>query len=78
MSDPCTRGGTTFYLVDGMEMFHISFHPFPGSSHSSIPPGTKFDHLGLLKKPFTMTKKAGYMIIKKNGKVNADDPTGAF
>jgi hypothetical protein len=33
------------------------------------PPGTKFDHLGLLKKPFTMTK-GGYMIIKKKGKVS--------
>jgi hypothetical protein len=32
------------------------------------PPGTKFDHLGLLKKPFSMTK-GGYVIVKKNGKV---------
>ena len=32
------------------------------------PPGTKFDHLGLLKKPFSMTK-GGYVIIKKKGKV---------
>jgi hypothetical protein len=33
------------------------------------PPGTKFDHLGLLKAPFSMTK-GGYVIIKKNGKVS--------
>jgi len=32
------------------------------------PPGTKFDHLGLLKKPFSMTK-GGYVIVKKKGKV---------
>ncbi len=32
------------------------------------PPGTKFDHLGLLKKPFSTTK-GGYVIIKRNGKV---------
>jgi hypothetical protein len=30
------------------------------------PPGTKYDHLGLLKKPFSMTK-GGYMIVKKKG-----------
>jgi hypothetical protein len=32
------------------------------------PPGTKFDHLGRLTKPFSMTK-GGYMIVKNNGKV---------
>jgi hypothetical protein len=32
------------------------------------PPGTKFDHLGLLKRPFSMTK-GGYMITMKAGKV---------
>jgi hypothetical protein len=31
-------------------------------------PGTKYDHLGLLTKPFSMTK-GGYVIIKKKGKV---------
>ena len=30
----------------------------------SHPPGTKFDHLGLLSKPFTMTKD-GYVMINK-------------
>jgi hypothetical protein len=33
------------------------------------PPGTKFDHLGLLTKPFSMTK-GGYVIVKKKGKVS--------
>jgi hypothetical protein len=32
------------------------------------PPGTRFDHLGLLQKPFSMTK-GGYLIIKRSGKV---------
>jgi hypothetical protein len=32
------------------------------------PKGTKFDHLGLLTKPFSM-RKSGYVIIKRNGRV---------
>jgi hypothetical protein len=32
-------------------------------------PGTKYDHLGLLTEPFTMTK-GGYEIVKKKGDVN--------
>ena len=32
------------------------------------PRGTKFDHLGLLKSPFSMTK-GGYVITKWRGKV---------
>jgi hypothetical protein len=32
------------------------------------PPHTKFDHLGKLTKPFSMTK-GGYVIVKKGGKV---------
>jgi len=55
------------FLVDGIEMskfLHPSwFEPF------KHPPGTKYDHLGLLKKPFSMTK-GGYVIIKKKGKVS--------
>ena len=35
------------------------------------PPGTKFDHLGLLKKPFSMTK-GGYVTVKKKGKVTEE------
>jgi hypothetical protein len=54
------------FLVDGIEMSNF-LHPawFEPFKH---PTGTKFDHLGLLKKPFTMTK-GGYVITKKNGKV---------
>jgi hypothetical protein len=54
------------FMVDGIEMSNFLypswFEPF---KHR---PGTKFDHLGLLKKPFSMTK-GGYMIIKRNGRV---------
>jgi hypothetical protein len=55
------------FMVNGMEMSNF-LHPswFEPFKH---PHGTKFDHLGLLKKPFTMTK-GGYMIIKKNGRVS--------
>ncbi len=64
MSDPVEEDT---FLVDGIEMSNF-VHPswFEPFKH---PPGTKFDHLGLLKKPFTMTR-GGYMIIKKNGKVS--------
>ena len=55
------------FLVDGIEMSNF-VHPawFEPFKH---PRGTKFDHLGLLEKPFSMTK-GGYMIIKKKGKVS--------
>jgi len=54
------------FLVDGIAMSNF-LHPawFEPFKHQ---PGTKFDHLGLLKAPFTMTK-GGYEIVKKNGKV---------
>ena len=54
------------FKVDGIEMSNF-VHPawFEPFKH---PPHTKFDHLGLLKKPFSMTKN-GYVIIKKKGKV---------
>lgn len=54
------------FMVNGMEMSNF-LHPswFEPFKH---PRGTKFDHLGRLKKPFTMTK-GGYMIIKRNGRV---------
>jgi hypothetical protein len=63
MSDPVEEDT---FLVDGIQMSNF-VHPswFEPFKH---PPGTKYDHLGLLKKPFSMTK-GGYMIIKKNGKV---------
>src|SRR5437899_11474229 len=55
------------FLVDGIQMSNF-VHPswFEPFRH---PPGTKFDHLGLLTKPFSMTKR-GYVIIKKKGKVS--------
>jgi len=63
MSDPVEEDT---FLVDGIQMsnfVHPSwFEPFNHPAH------TKFDHLGLLKKPFSMTK-GGYMIVKKKGKV---------
>ncbi len=54
------------FLVDGVQMSNF-VHPswFEPFKH---PPGTKFDHLGLLTKPFSMTK-GGYVIVKKKGKV---------
>jgi hypothetical protein len=64
MSDPVEEDT---FLVDGIQMSNFVyptwFEPF---NHR---PGTKFDHLGLLKKPFSMTKR-GYVIIKKKGKVS--------
>jgi hypothetical protein len=55
------------FRVDGIEMSNF-VHPswFEPYKH---PPGTKFDHLGLLKKPFSMTK-GGYVTIRKKGKVS--------
>ena len=55
------------FLVDGIEMSNF-VHPswFEPFKH---PAGTKYDHLGLLKKPFSMTK-GGYVIIKKKGKLS--------
>jgi hypothetical protein len=63
MSDPVEEDT---FLVDGIEMSNF-VHPawFEPFKH---PPRTKFDHLGLLKKPFSMTK-SGYVIIRKKGKV---------
>jgi hypothetical protein len=54
------------FMVDGIEMSNF-LHPswFEPFKH---PPRTKFDHLGKLKRPFTMTK-GGYVIIKRNGRV---------
>jgi hypothetical protein len=55
------------FLVDGIAMSNF-VHPswFEPFKH---PPGTKFDHLGRLTKPFSMTK-GGYVIVKKKGKVS--------
>jgi len=63
MSDPVEEDT---FLVDGIEMSNFVyptwFEPF------KHPAGTKYDHLGLLKKPFSMTK-GGYVIVKNKGKV---------
>lgn len=66
MSDPVEEDT---FLVDGIAMSNF-VHPswFEPFKH---PPGTKYDHLGLLKKPFSMTK-GGYVILKKNGKVSQE------
>src|SRR5437868_1386073 len=63
MSDPVEADT---FVVDGIPMSNF-VHPswFEPFKH---PAGTKFDHLGLLKKPFSMTK-GGYMITMKAGKV---------
>jgi hypothetical protein len=54
------------FLVDGIQMSNFVyptwFEPF------KHPRGTKFDHLGLLKKPFSLTR-GGYVVIKKKRKV---------
>lgn len=54
------------FLVDGIPMSNF-VHPawFEPFKH---PKGTKFDHLGKLKAPFSMTK-GGYVIVKQNGNV---------
>jgi len=66
MSDPVEEDT---FQVDGIQMSNF-VHPswFEPFKH---PPGTKFDHLGLLKRPFSMTK-GGYMIVKRKGKVTQE------
>lgn len=56
------------FLVDGLEMCNF-VHPswFEPFRH---PRGTKFDHLGLLKRQFSM-RPNGYVIIKRNGRVKS-------
>jgi hypothetical protein len=63
MSDPVEEDT---FEVDGIPMSNF-VHPawFEPFQHQ---PGTKFDHLGRLTKPFTMTK-GGYVIVKKDGRV---------
>jgi hypothetical protein len=55
------------FLVDGIAMSNF-LHPawFEPFKHLS---GTKYDHLGKLKAPFSMTK-GGYVITMKGGKVS--------
>jgi hypothetical protein len=64
MCDPVEED---IFAVDGIEMSNF-VHPswFEPFKH---PAGTKFDHLGRLAKPFSMSK-GGYVIVKKKGKVS--------
>jgi hypothetical protein len=55
------------FEVDGVPMSNFVYPSwFEPWTH---PKGAKYDHLGKLKKPFTMTK-GGYMITKRNGRVD--------
>jgi len=64
MCDPVEE---STFPVDGIKMSNFLypswFEPF------KHPPGTKFDHLGLLANPFSVTK-GGYEIVKAAGKVS--------
>jgi hypothetical protein len=63
LSDAVEEDG---FKVDGIDMSNFLYPSwFEPRKH---PPGTKFDHLGTLKKPFSMSK-GGYVIVRKNGKV---------
>ena len=68
--DPCQDDPMCYRIgTRGNETWVSDFvHPawFEPFKH---PKGTKFDHLGLLKKPFSMTK-GGYVIVKRRGKVH--------
>jgi hypothetical protein len=63
VSDPVEED---VFPVDGLWMCNF-VHPawFEPFDH---PPGTKFDHLGLLKAPFTL-RSTGYVTIMRRGKV---------
>lgn len=64
MSDPVEEDT---FLIDGIPMSNFVLPSyFESWTH---PKGTKFDYLGKLKKPFTMTK-GGYLIIFKAGKTS--------
>ena len=63
MSDPVEEDT---FMVDGLPMSNF-VHPawFEPIKH---PRGTKFDYLGRLSAPFTMSE-GGYVIVKQNGQV---------
>jgi hypothetical protein len=54
--------------ISGKDIF-VSNFLYPAWFDTMPPKGSKFDHLGKLKSPFTMTK-GGYMIMMSNGKVS--------
>lgn len=63
MSDPVEEDT---FDVDGIAMSNFVYPSwFENWKH---PAGAKYDHLGLLKKPFSMTK-GGYLIVMSAGKV---------
>jgi hypothetical protein len=61
----CDAVEEEYFLVNGFRMSNFVypswFEPF------KHPSGTRFDHKGILKKPFTMTE-GGYVIKKVNGR----------
>lgn len=71
MCDPVEEDS---FVVDGYQMSNF-VHPawFEPFRHA---PGTRFDHLGFLAKPFSLTK-GGYMIVKEKGKVFEKFGSGA-
>jgi hypothetical protein len=54
--------------LQGRRPRHVEFRLSDLVEPFKHPRGTKYDHLGLLKAPFTMTK-GGYVIVKRRGKV---------
>jgi hypothetical protein len=63
MSDPVEEDT---FLVDGIPMSNFLYPTwFEPCQHAK---GTKFDHLGRLKEPFSITK-GGYVVVKKKQKV---------
>jgi hypothetical protein len=64
MCDPVEEDTFTVNGIQMSDFLHPAwFEPF------KHPAGTRYDHLGLLKAPFTM-RKGGYVIKMKNGKVS--------
>lgn len=64
MSDPVEEDT---FLVDGIQMSNFLYPAWFEPFHH--PRGTKFDHLGLLAKPFSV-RKGGYAVTRKHGKVS--------
>lgn len=65
----CDAVEEDMFEVDGLPMSNF-VHPawFEPFKH---PRGTKFDHMGRLKKPFSMSK-GGYVMIRRDGKFKKD------
>lgn len=63
MCDPVEED---FFPVDGFQISNFVYPTWFEAFHH--PKGTQFDHMGLLKKPFSK-RASGYVIIKRNGRV---------